>query len=58
MNSFDYSSRDQCIETNTKRILTHFLIRWKEDNYNAHPSICALTSAENVALKIHSIELK
>ena len=58
MNSFDSSSQDQCIETNTKRIMTHVLIRWKEDKYNAHPSTCALTAAENVSLKIYSIEIK
>ena len=29
MNSFDSSSQDQCIETNTKRILTHVLMSWK-----------------------------
>ena len=58
MNSFDSSSQDQCIETNTKRIMTHVLIRWKEDKYNAHPSTCALTAAETVSLKIYSIELK
>ena len=27
MNYFDSSSQDQCIETNTKRILTHVLMR-------------------------------
>ena len=58
MNSFDSSSQDQCIETNTKRILTRVLMRWKEDNSNAHPSTCALTADETVALKIYSIELK
>ena len=58
MNSFDSSSQDKCIETNTKRILTHVLMRWKEDKSNAHPSTCTLTAAETVALKIYSIELK
>ena len=29
-NSFDSSSQDQCIKTNTKRILTHVLIRWNK----------------------------
>ena len=58
MNYFDSSSQYQCIETNTKRILTHVLMRWKEDKSSAHPSTCALTSAETVALKIYSIELK
>ena len=57
-NSFDSSYQNQCIETNTKRILTRVLIRWKEDKYNAHPSTCALTAAENVSLKIYSIEIK
>ena len=57
-NYFDASSQDQCIETNTKRILTHVLMRWKEDKSNAHPSTCALNPAETVALKIYSIELK
>ena len=28
MNSFHSSSQDQCIETNTKRILTHVLMCW------------------------------
>ena len=52
MNSFDSSSQDECIETNTKRILTRVLMRWNEDKSNAHPSTCASTAAENVALKI------
>ena len=58
MNSFDSSSQDQCIETNTKIILTHVLMCWNEDKSNTHPSTCALTTAENVALKIYSTELK
>ena len=58
MNSFDSYSQDQCIETNTKIIPTHVLMRWKENNYNAHPSTCALTAYTTVALKIYSIELK
>ena len=57
MNSFDYSSQDQCIETNAKRILTHVLMCWKEDKSNSHPSTCALTAAETVALNIYSIKL-
>ena len=57
-NSFDASSQDQCIETNTKRILTRVLMRCKEDKSNAHPSTCALTPAETVALNIYSIGLK
>ena len=28
MNSFDYHYHDKCIETNTKRILTHVLKPW------------------------------
>ena len=44
-NSFDSSSQYQCIETNTKRILTRVLLRWKEDKSNAHPSTCTLTAA-------------
>ena len=58
MNSFDYFSQDQCIETNTKRTLTHVLSCWNEDKSIAHPSTCALTPAETIALKIYSIELK
>ena len=58
MNYFDSSSQDQCIETNTKRILTHVLMRCNEDNSIAHPSTCALTPAETVSLKIYSIKLK
>ena len=58
MNYFDSSSKDQYIETNTKRILTHVLMRWNEDKSIAHPSTCELTPAETVALKIYSIELK
>ena len=53
MNSFDSSSQYQCIETNTKRILTHVLMSWKEDKSNAHPSPCALNAAETVALRIY-----
>ena len=32
MNSFGYSSQDQCIETKTKRIMIRFLKRWNEKN--------------------------
>ena len=58
MNYFHYYSQDQCIETNTKRIMTHVLISWSENNSIAHPSTCAFTPSETVALKIYSIELK
>ena len=57
-NSFDASSQYQCIETNSKIILTHVLMRWDGNKSNAHPSTSALTPAETVALKIYSIELK
>ena len=57
-NSFDDSSQDQCIETNSMIILTHVLRRWDDIKSNAHPSTSALTPAETVALKIYSIELK
>ena len=56
--SFGYSSQDQTIETNTKRILTHVL-NIREDNKSiAHPSTRELTPPETVALKIYSVELK
>ena len=58
MDSFYSSSQDQCIEAITKRIINHVSMRWKEDKSNAHPSTCALSPAETVALKIYSIELK
>ena len=58
MNSFDSSSQDQCIETNTKIILTHSLMRWKEYKSNEHSSTCAFTEAETISLNIYSIELK
>ena len=58
MNSSDSSSQYQCIETNTKRILTQVLMCWKEDRSNAHPSTCALSPAETVALKIYLNKLK
>ena len=51
--SFGSSSQDQCIETNTKRILTHVLTRWNENNSIAHPRTCALSPAKTVALKIY-----
>ena len=54
-NYFDASSQDQCIGTNLKIILTHVLRRWDETKYNAHPSTCALTPDETIALKIYSI---
>ena len=57
-NYFDASSQDQCIETNSKIIMTHVLRRWDEIKSNAHPSTSVLTPAETVALKIYSIELK
>ena len=58
MDSFDSSSRDQCIETNAKIILTNFLMRWNEDKSIARPSTCLFTPYKTVALKIYSIELK
>ena len=57
-NYFDASFQDQCIETNSKRILTRFLRRCDGNKSNAHPSTSALTPAETVALKIYSIEIK
>ena len=57
-NSFDASSQDQCIETNSKRIMTHVLRHWDEIKSNAQPSTSVLTPYETVALKIYSIELK
>ena len=57
-NSFNAPSQDQCIETNSKRILTRVLRRWDGNKSNAHPSTSALTPAETVALKIYPIELK
>ena len=54
---FGCSSQDQCIETNTKIILTRVLNHWNENNSIAHLSACALYPAETVALKIYSIEL-
>ena len=56
--SFGYSSQDQGIETNTNIIMNHVLKHWNEKKSSAHPSKCALTSAETIALKIYSIELK
>ena len=56
-NYFDASSQDQCIETNTNRIMPHVLRRVMK-NSNSHPRTCALTPAETVELKIYSIELK
>ena len=44
-NYFGSSSQDQCIENNTKRILTHVLKRWNENKYSAHPITCTLTPA-------------
>ena len=58
MNYFYSSSQDQCIETNTKRILTRVLGRWYENKSISHPSTCELTPAETVSLKIYSVELK
>ena len=57
-NSFDASSQYQCIETNSKRILTHVLRRWDDIKSNAHPSTSVMIPAETIALKIYSIELK
>ena len=57
-NYFDASSQDQCIETTSKRIMTHVLRRWDGNKSNTHPSTSVLTPAETVALKIYSIELK
>ena len=56
--SFGTSSRCQCIETNTKRIVTPVLKGCNENKSIAHTSTCALTIAETVAMKIYSIELK
>ena len=57
MNYFDDSSQYQCIEANTKRILTRVLMSWKEDKSNAHPFTCVLTAAETGDLNIYPIEL-
>ena len=56
--SFGFSSQDQCIETNKKRILTHFLNRWNENKSIAHPSTCTFSPDKTVPMKIYSIELK
>ena len=53
MNYFDYYSQDQCIETNPKRILTHVLRHYNKNKFIAHPSACALTTDENVFMKIY-----
>ena len=58
MNSFGSSSQDQCIETNTKIILTRVLKRWNENTSSAHPSTCSLTPSEDLAPKTYSIEFK
>ena len=58
MNSSGSSSQDQCIETNTKIIMTLVLKRWNEKKSIAHPSTCAFSPAENVSLNIYSIKLK
>ena len=55
---FGSSYQDQCIETNTKIILTRVLKSLNENNSIAHPITCAFTPAETVALKIYSIEIK
>ena len=56
--SFGCFYHDQCIETNTKRVLTHVLKTWNENKSISHTITCALTPAETVALKMYSIELK
>ena len=56
-NCFDVSSQYQSIENTSKRILTHVLMRWKEDKSNAHPSTSAMTPDQTLALKIYTIEL-
>ena len=58
MNYFYSSSWCQCIETNAKIIMTHFLRSCNENKSIAHPSTCELTLAETVALNIYPIELK
>ena len=58
INYFDSSSQNQCIETNTKRILTHFLRLCTENKSIAHSNTCALTPDETVSMKIYSIEPK
>ena len=55
---FGCSSQDQCIETNTKIILTRVLKRWNENTSSAHPSTCSLTPSEDLAPKTYSIEFK
>ena len=56
--AFGSSYQDQGIKTNKRIILNHVLKRWNEKKSSVLPSISALTSAETVALKIYSIELK
>ena len=52
-NYFDASSQDQCIETTSKRILTHVLRSWDHIKSNTHPSTSAMTPSETVAMKIY-----
>ena len=54
-NSFDASSQDQCIETNSKRIMTRVLRRLDDIKSNAHPSTSAMTPDETVSLKIYQL---
>ena len=45
MNYFDSSSQYQCIEINTKRILTHFLKRWNKTKVHFTPKyMCIVPS--------------
>ena len=55
---FVSSSQDQCIEPNTKIILTHVLKLRNEKKSSAHPNTCELTTSETISTKIYSIELK
>ena len=48
--TFGSSSQDQSIENNTES--------WNKNQSSAHPSTCALTYAELIALKVYSVKLK
>ena len=56
--SFGYLSQYQSTEKNSTRILNHPLKRWNGETSSSHPSTNSLTPAEQVLVKIFTIELK
>ena len=55
---YGQSMKNQSNKDIDKRVLTHILKRWDKNKTQPHPSSTAITSAEQISLKVCSIVLK